>query len=360
MSQSHPRSCSLQELANLIEADLYGNEQHQITGVDDLLNADSHHVTFLENAKYIKHLSSTKAGAVIVSSEVFSRFSSLPRNFLVCRSSSPNQCFQKCIEIFLPSPSKPMPGIHPTAIIPASATIGKHVSIEPYVVIGERSHIGDNVVLKTGCVIGDDVTIGNDSYIYPRATILDRVNIGQRVMIQSGAVIGSMGFGYVFNAKGEQTLLPHLGTVILEDDVEIGANTTIDRARFKATIIKKGTKIDNLVQIAHQVEIGEHCCIVAQVGIAGTTKIGNFVMLGGQVGVSGHLTIADHVMIMAQSGVAQSILESGVYGGSPTRPYTEAHRIIAKIKNLPKLDARVHQLEKQIQQILQPQDSPSS
>ncbi|AAP05224.1 UDP-3-O-(3-hydroxymyristoyl)glucosamine N-acyltransferase [Chlamydia caviae] len=338
---------TLQELADLLKVEVQGNTETPISGVEEISEAQAHHITFLDNEKYSRFIKITEAGAIILSKAQAQKYGHLNKNFLVV-SEFPSIAFQKCIELFIPPVESGFPGIHPTAVIHPTAHIGKDVCIEPYAVIGQHAHIGDSSYIGAGSIVGAYSILGENCLIHPKVVIRERVEIGKRVIVQPGAVIGSCGFGYITNAFGRHKHLKHLGKVIIEDDVEIGANTTIDRGRFKNSVICEGTKIDNQVQIAHHVEIGKHSMIVAQAGIAGSTKIGNHVIIGGQTGITGHISITDHVIMMAQTGVTKSISSPGIYGGAPARPYQEIHRQVAKIRGLPKLEERLGMLEEKI------------
>jgi UDP-3-O-[3-hydroxymyristoyl] glucosamine N-acyltransferase len=229
-------------------------------------------------------------------------------------------------------------GIHPTALIPASSKLGKNISLGAYVVVGEEAIIGDNTKVGPCSVIGKQARIGADCLLYPRVVVYHQCQIGARVIIHAGAVIGSDGFGFAPKPDGSYEKIPQLGIVIVEDDVEIGANATIDRATIGETLIRRGVKIDNLVQIAHNVVIGENTGIAAQTGISGSTKIGRNCMLAGQVGIAGHLEIADRTIIFAQSGIHQNIEEPGkVYFGYPADEARKAQRAYAALKMLPEM-----------------------
>jgi UDP-3-O-[3-hydroxymyristoyl] glucosamine N-acyltransferase len=265
------------------------------------------------------------------------------KNYLV--SADPARAFQTITELFLNAGASGFTGIHPSAVIHPSAQIGPNVTIAPHAVIDRDVKIGANTHIGSHASIGYDVEIGADCYIHPHCTIRERCLLGNRVILQPGAVIGSCGFGYTTDKQGRHVKLEQLGRVTLEDDVEIGANTTIDRARFKETLIRKGTKIDNLVQIAHNVEIGEHNLIAAQTGIAGSSKTGKYVMLGGQVGIVGHVTLDNHVLIATRGGVSKS-LKSGKYRGSPALPIADFHRQEVHVRKLEEYVHRLKELEK--------------
>nr|CRI42415.1 UDP-3-O-acylglucosamine N-acyltransferase [Chlamydia pneumoniae] len=344
---------TLKQLAELLQVEVQGNIETPISGVEDISQAQPHHIAFLDNEKYSSFLKNTKAGAIILSRSQAMQHAHLKKNFLITNE-SPSLTFQKCIELFIEPVTSGFPGIHPTAVIHPTARIEKNVTIEPYVVISQHAHIGSDTYIGAGSVIGAHSVLGANCLIHPKVVIRERVLIGNRVVVQPGAVLGSCGFGYITNAFGHHKPLKHLGYVIVGDDVEIGANTTIDRGRFKNTVIHEGTKIDNQVQVAHHVEIGKHSIIVAQAGIAGSTKIGEHVIIGGQTGITGHISIADHVIMIAQTGVTKSITSPGIYGGAPARPYQETHRLIAKIRNLPKTEERLSKLEKQVRDLSTP------
>lgn len=350
---------TLAELALHTQSSLVGDPSYQISNVADLESAGAEDASFLSNSflsNYEKAMHSSQAGVVFISPQV----TLLPgRNFLV--TDDPSRAFQSAIEAFLGDnlrETSGFKGIHPSAVVHDSASIGHDVTIGPHAVIEKNAVIGDNTILGAGCYVGLNVTIGSHCHIYPNATIRERCQIGNRVILQPGAVIGSCGFGYTTDNKGHHTKLNQVGIVIIEDDVEIGANTTIDRSRFKATVIGRGTKIDNLVQIAHGVVIGQDNIIVSQTGIAGSTKTGNWVVIGGQVAVTGHITIGDKVMIAARTGISKSITEPGKYGGLPAVPLKEYQRnsvylrnIEAYVKEIKELQDRLSEMEQKIKRM---------
>ena len=254
--------------------------------------------------------------------------------------------FAKALALFFPEP-KFAAGIHPTAVVAAIAQIDPTAHIGPHCAVGERVKIGANSVLQAGNFVGDDSKLGDDVNLFPNVTIYPRTEIGNRVRIHAGTVIGSDGFGYVLDG-GVHRKVPQIGNVVIGDDVEIGANVTIDRGALGSTVIGKGTKIDNLVQIAHNVEIGEHCIVIAQVGIAGSTKLGNYVILAGQVGLAGHLKIGNQVTVAAQSGVMHDIPDGEKWLGSPAQPDKQTKRQMIAQRKLPDLLKRVAELEKKL------------
>lgn len=334
---------TLRELAALTGAQLVGDPEHIITGVENLDTASLHEAAFLENTRYEKLLSVSQAGVVFVLPSV----ALLPgKNFLM--TPYPSLAFQKVLELFVFMPKTGFEGIHSTAVIHPEAKIGEGTTVGPHAVIDQGAIVGSHSKIGAGVFIGAETKIGSECILHANVVVREGCIIGNRVILQPGAVVGSCGYGYFTDAKGRHTNLKQLGTVILEDDVEIGANTTIDRARFKTTRICRGTKIDNLVQIGHQVELGENNLIVAQVGIAGSTKTGRSVVMGGQVGIAGHISIADNVMLAAKTGVTKSILESGSYGGIPAVPMKEAATQLMRIHNIPKLIQRLKDLEAKV------------
>lgn len=317
-------SYTLQELAEYTQAHLHGNPAHRITGVQSLEAATESDASFLSNLRYEKAMKQSLAGLIIVP---LTQELQPEKNYLL--SDDPSRTFQQLIELFSRAQlvASAFLGIHKTAVIHESAKIEEGVTIGPYVTIDQGVSIGAKTHIHASCSIGPGVRLGSECILYPHVTIRERCQIGNRVVIQSGAVIGSCGFGFTTDKRGHHTKLNQVGNVVIEDDVEIGANATIDRARFQSTHIGEGTKIDNLVQIAHGVKIGKHNLIIAQTGIAGSTETGKHVILAGQVGVNGHIKIADNVIIAARSGVSKSIVKPGKYGGNPAMPLTEYNRM---------------------------------
>jgi UDP-3-O-[3-hydroxymyristoyl] glucosamine N-acyltransferase len=336
-------SYTLAELGAHCGAQLIGDPSIIISGVNTLDEATLADASFLANSRYTEAMKTTQAGVICVTPQI-----PLPegKNFLV--SDDPSRTFQLIAELLLPTTTTGFLGIHPSAVIHPSVILGENVTIGPNTVIDRNAKIGSNTHIGPNVSIGFEVKIGEDCQIQPNCTIRERCQLGNRVILQPGVVIGSCGFGYTPDKLGRHTKLEQLGIVILEDDVEIGANSTIDRSRFKATIIRRGTKIDNLVQIAHNVEVGEHNIIAAQTGIAGSVKTGKYVMLGGQVGVVGHVELDDHVLIATRGGVSKS-LKAGKYRGSPAIPIAEYHRQEVHVRKLDEYVQRLKELEKKLQ-----------
>lgn len=339
---------TLEELATKTGSRLIGDPAYCITNVADLESASDEDASFLANPSYEKAMLQSKAGVVFISPDVKLIEG---RNFLI--TDNPSRAFQIIVEAFLGEGLERQTGfsgIHPSAVIHETAKIGNQVMIGPHAVIDQNATIGDNTSIGAGSYIGMGVTIGNDCHIYPHVTIRERCRIGNRVILQPGVVIGSCGFGYTTDKQGRHTKLNQVGIVIIEDDVEIGANTTVDRSRFKATIIKRGTKIDNLVQIGHGVIVGEYNIIVSQTGIAGSTETGKHVVIAGQVAVAGHLKIADGVMIAARTGVSKS-LGTGKYGGVPAVPFAEYQRNSVFLRNIETYVEQIKELQKKVQEL---------
>jgi UDP-3-O-[3-hydroxymyristoyl] glucosamine N-acyltransferase len=334
-------SFTVQELASMSGGELVGDPKLNITGAASLAEATSGEISFFANRKYLGLLRKTRASAVFVPPDFAE-----PLAAAQVRVSNPTKAFEQVVLKFAPKPITFAPGIHPSAIVERSVRLGERVSIQPHAVIEDGSQIGDDTIIGAGSYIGHETTIGSACLIYPLVTIRERSRIGSRVIIHSGAVIGADGFGFEL-VDGRQQKIQQLGIVQIDDDVEIGANTTVDRARFGRTWIQQGVKIDNLVQIAHNVVIGKNTVIAAQTGIAGSVQIGQRVLIGGQAGVIEHIEIGDNTAIGAQSGISKSI-SGGAWWASPAVPLAEAKQQIAWIRRLGKLFARVKEIEKKL------------
>jgi len=332
---------TLQELATLSGAELIGDPKLQITGAASLGEATPGEISFFANRKYIGLLRKTCASAIFVPPDFAE-----PINAAQVRVSNPTKAFEQVLLKFAPSAVTFAPGIHSTAIVDPSVQLGERVSIQPLAVIEAGTRIGDDTIVGAGSYIGHETVIGSACHIYPQVTIRERSKIGSRVIIHSGAVIGADGFGFEM-VDGRQEKIQQLGIVQIDDDVEIGANTTIDRARFGRTWIQEGAKIDNLVQIAHNVVIGKNTVMAAQSGIAGSVQIGQRVLIGGQVGVIGHIEIGDNTALGAQSGISKNI-SGGAWWASPAVPLAEAKQQIAWVRRLGKLFARVKEIERKL------------
>jgi UDP-3-O-[3-hydroxymyristoyl] glucosamine N-acyltransferase len=334
----------LRDLAERLQCRLEGDGDLDITRVTGLDEAGPGDLTFLANPRYTPALARTRASAVIVSDGV----ADAPCAML--RSPHPYRSFAEALRL-LGRDERPAPGVHATAVIAADVTLGADVSIGPLVVIGAGAEIGDRVVIHPHVVIGPGARIGDDSVVHARVSIRERSTLGARVIVQDGAVIGSDGFGFVTDTEGVHHKIPQQSAVVIEDDVEIGANTTIDRPAVGQTRIRRGTKIDNLVQIAHGVQVGEDTLLAAQVGIAGSTKIGSRVTLAGQVGVAGHLEIGDGARATAQSGIPSSVDASAFVSGYPAIDNHDWLRASAIFRKLPELRRQLTRLTERLDEL---------
>lgn len=332
---------TLSEIANLVKGEVIGDPNTVITGISGIKEACKGDITFVANPKYASLMKTTKASAIITSNDVNDTKKPL------IKLANPSLAFARIVALVGPKEARHPKGIHHTALIAEGVTLGEEVAIGPYAIVEEGASIGDKTIIYGGCFIGHDVKVGKKTLIYPYVSIRERVEIGNNVIVHSGTVIGSDGFGFA-TVKGVQEKIPQIGTVIIEDDVEIGANVTIDRARFDKTIIGKGTKIDNLVQIAHNVTVGEHSIIVAQAGISGSTTIGKGVILAGQAGVVGHITIGDAAVVAAQAGVTKSVPADTKVSGYPAKPHEQAKRVNACVQRLPLAYKKIKELEGEI------------
>jgi UDP-3-O-[3-hydroxymyristoyl] glucosamine N-acyltransferase len=328
---------TLAELAAFVGGSFSGPPSASVRGVAGLREAGEGDLSFLSNSKYASLLETTAAGAILVSA---AQTGDSPRWI---RVSNPYHAFARVLQRWFSNVTAPL-GVSPLASVARSCRVGENVGIGPFATIADDVVLGSNVRIFQGVSIERGSVVGDDTWIYPNAVLYARTVVGARCIIHAGAVIGSDGYGFA-TENGVHTKIPQIGVVRIEDDVEIGANTTIDRAALGETVIGEGTKIDNLVQIAHNVKIGRHCLIVAQVGIAGSTELGDHVVLAGQAGVTGHLKIASGVQVEAQSGVLKSVLQKATLAGFPARPAGEFYRALAAARRLPELIERVKRLE---------------
>ena len=329
---------TLAELATALGATLEGDPRRVVTGVAPLDSAGPDHVSFLTDPRYGDAAKASRAGAFVAGANAVG----LPAPVLRVRA--PQQALVDLLNLFHP-PAAIVPGIHRTAVVAADAQIDPTASIGAHTVIEAGARIGARVRVGPLVYIGAGVEIGEDSSLGPHVALLDGVRLRRRVVVHPGAVLGGDGFGFAFDGA-QHRKIPQTGGVLIEDDVEVGANTTIDRATFGDTIVRRGTKIDNLVQLGHNVEIGEHSILVAQVGVSGSSRLGRGVVLAGQVGVADHVTIGDGALVGAQGGVPSSLPAGGKYLGTPARPMLEAKRIMAAETRLPELLRRVRALER--------------
>ena len=332
----------LKELASLLGGEIIGNLDLEITGVSGIHDAQEGDITFISSKKYLKDVADCRASCVIVREPI------ADTTLTQLKVQNPGLAFAKTLEYFHGKQQR-ITRISDEAHVSPTSRIHETASIFPLSFVADNVSIGEGTVIHPFVFIGENTTIGARCILYPNVTVREGITVGDRVIIHSGTVIGSDGFGYIFN-EGMHYKIPQVGGIIIEEDVEIGANVTIDRATTGKTIIGAGTKIDNLVQIAHNVKIGKHSILVAQVGIAGSTEIGDYVILGGQVGVADHSRIESQTMIGAQSGV-KGALKKGAYSGSPVMPHRQwlkAQTIIAK---LPELHKKLRELEQKVQDL---------
>lgn len=337
----------LAELAQLVGGRLHGDGELLIRGVAGIKEAREGDITFLGNPRYEEWLGQTQATAVILPVQhAFEGRAGI-------QVEDPYAAFHRLMALFHAEQRLIPKGVHPTALIDPSARLGRDVAVGPYVLIGAGCVIGDGVTILPGAIIGPAVTIGADSLIYPNVVIREETSIGKRVILHGGAVIGDDGFGFATGKDGKHTKVLQLGRVVIEDDVEIGANSCVDRATTGVTRVRRGTRIDNLVQVAHNVSIGEDSILCAQVGIAGSTSIGNRVTLGGQVGVVGHIEIGDQAQVGAQGGVTKSVPAQTAVSGYPATPHSLAKRMYAALRHLPELQREVRRLRERVRQLEQ-------
>ncbi|MBP2638914.1 MAG: lpxD [Firmicutes bacterium] len=335
---------TLAEIAELIGGIVLGAADKEVTGITNIDDAGEGDITFAVHP-HLEKAAKCAAAAVIIpdTMEEFSK--------PAIRVANPRMAFTTLLALFTPKPAIEV-GVHPTAVIGKNVKLGNQVAIMAHVVIEDNAHIGNNTIIYPHTYIGRETAVGDDTIIYPSVTIRENCRLGNRVIVQSGAVIGSDGFGFVTIA-GRHQKVPQVGNVIIEDDVEIGANTCLDRATTGSTIVNKGTKIDNLVHLAHNVVVGENCFFVAQTGIAGSAKIGNNVTFAGQSGSAGHITIGDNCVFAARTAPINDVPANSFCAGFPARPHREWLRSEAAIGHLPELVKKIRQLEQKLAQLEQ-------
>lgn len=335
---------SVGEIAKIVDGELCGDASVVIKGFSGLKEAQDGDLSFVANPKYIALAQETKASAIIVPRDL-----SVPGKTFI-RADNPSWAFSRIVTLFVEETAIPLKGVHPTAVVAKDARIGKDVALGPYAVIEPGAVIGDRSAIHAGSYVGHKTVIGQDCLIYPNVTLREHISIGSRVTIHSGTVVGCDGFGYI-TVEGKHQKIPQVGTVIIEDDVEIGSCVTIDRARFDQTRVGRGTKIDNLVQIAHNVLIGEDCVIVSQSGISGSVTIGKGAILAGQAGIAGHLTIGDGAIVSAKAGVSKSVPANTQVTGYPARPIDKMMEVNAHVQLLPRYVKTIQELKRKIEEL---------
>ncbi len=328
------------EIAKLLAGEVLGDPAAPLTGFATADAARPGDLTFAETEEFFTAAENSAATAIIAGKNASSA------RKIVIRVASPRIAFAKALAVFFPEPGFAA-GIHPSAVVAATAQVDPTAHVGPHCVVGDRVRLGARVVLQAGNSVGADSLLGDEVNLFPNVTVYPRTQIGKRVRIHAGSVIGADGFGYVLDG-GFHRKVPQIGTVVIGDDVEIGANVTVDRGALGATVIGRGTKIDNLVQLAHNVQIGEHCIIIAQAGIAGSSKLGNYVILAGQAGVAGHLKIGSQVTIGGQAGVMTDIPDGEKWLGSPAQPDKDFKRQVIALRHLPELLKKISEWEKKL------------
>ncbi len=332
----------LSEIAEKLNLELIGNPDLEIKDVSGLDTAGHGSLTYIKSSKFLPQVISSGASAFITEQRIDET------DVAQLISDNALLSFAQALELFYKKQYRPL-GVMEGSIVNPSARISKSATVYPGAYISDNVEIGERTIIYPNVFIGEGVSIGNDTVIYPNVTIMENVSIGSRVRVHAGTVIGSDGFGYIFH-EGKHYKIPQVGKIIIENDVEIGAGVTIDRATTGVTFIGEGTKIDNLVQIAHNVKIGKHCIIVAQVGIAGSTEVGNFVTLAGQVGVADHAVIEDGTIVTAQSGISKKKYKKGVYSGTPAIEHSRWLRASILFERLPEMEKRIKKIEKLLSQ----------
>jgi UDP-3-O-[3-hydroxymyristoyl] glucosamine N-acyltransferase len=328
------------DLAKQLQGEVLGDGSVSIAGFAPANTARSGDLTFAENEAYLAKAEQSAASAILVSRAIQSSSKTL------IRVANARVAFAQALPLFFPEP-KFAAGIHALTVISPSAEIDPSAHVGPFCVVGERAKIGPRSVLEGGNHVGADCVLGADVRLFPNVVLYPRSQVGHRARIHAGAVIGADGFGYVLH-EGRQLKVPQIGDVIIGDDVEIGANSAVDRAALGSTVVGKGTKIDNLVQIGHNSVLGEHCILCGQSALAGSTKVGDYVTLAGQAGLAGHIQIGNKVTVGAQSGVMHDIPDGQTWLGSPAQPNRQMKRVLLALQRLPELLKRVHQIEKKI------------
>lgn len=331
---------TLAEIADRVEGTLSGDPEHRISGVAPVDQAGSGQLSFVANPRYLPYVQGTRAGVLLIPEALAER---LPEAVPTIVVRDAHEALYRVLPLLYPS-VKPSPGVHPTAAVAEDAEVGADVTVGPFAVIEEGARIGDGARIGAHAVVGAGAVVGRGCVVHPQATLYPGVVIGERCVIHSGARVGKEGFGFVW-LEGGHRRIPQVGGCVLEDDVEVGCNTTIDRGSIGDTVIGAGTKIDNLVQIGHNDRIGRHVLLISQVGISGSTTVGDGAVLGGQAGVGGHLSIGAGARVGGQAGVTGDVPDGATFSGYPARPHREAMRAQGLIFRLTDLFRRVRALE---------------
>ena len=340
---------SAEQIAGILGGIVEGNPQATVNGLAKIEEGQPGALSFLSNPKYEEYIYVTLSSICIVN-KTFTPTKEIPATLTLVKVDDAYACFAKLLEVYSQM-SKKSPKIENPSFISDTASVGEGLYLGAFAYIGENAKIGNNVSIYPNAYIGDNVEIGEGSIIHPGASIYTDCKIGKNCIIHAGVIIGADGFGFVPDSNGEYQKVPQIGNVILEDNVEVGSNSTIDRATMGSTIIRKGVKIDNLCQIAHNVEIGKNTAMAAQVGIAGSAKIGENVMIGGQAGISGHLFIADGAKIVAQSGIPSSVKKADTLMGSPGIPLEDFKKSYYGFRKLPFILNKISEMDKKIKEL---------
>lgn len=340
---------SAEQIAGILNGEIVGNAQVTVNGLAKIEEGHAGALSFLSNPKYEEYIYKTGSSVCIVNKS-FEPTKSLPESLTLVKVEDAYACFAKLLEVYSQM-NKKQPKIENPSFIAENATIGEGLYLGAFAYIGDNAKIGNNVSIYPNAYIGENVVIGDGTIVHPGATIYAECKIGTNCIIHAGVIIGADGFGFAPDENGEYQKVPQIGNVILEDNVEVGSNTTIDRATMGSTIIRRGVKIDNLCQIAHNVEVGRNTAMAAQVGIAGSAKIGEHVMIGGQAGISGHLHIADGTKIVAQSGIPSSVKKADTLMGSPGIPMDDFKKSYFGFRKLPYILTKLQELDKKIKEL---------